>query len=65
MRADGGGVRRLTAFHREDWSPAWSPDGRSIAFLSNREGVDRVYVVAADGTGLRALGVAGGGHRSL
>jgi Tol biopolymer transport system component len=59
MPSTGGPARRLTAFHREDWAPRWSPDGRWIAFLSNREGVDRVYLVAPDGTGLRALGAAG------
>ena len=34
-----------------DGSPAWSPDGRSIAFASNRSGNDDIWVVAADGTG--------------
>ncbi|HLL84472.1 MAG TPA: hypothetical protein VK420_17540, partial [Longimicrobium sp.] len=50
-------ARRLTAFHRDDWSPRWSPDGRRIAFLSNREGSDRIYVMNADGSGTeRATG---------
>jgi Tol biopolymer transport system component len=55
MRADGSEPRRLTAFHRDDWAPRWSPDGRRIAFLSDRESADRVFVVAADGTGLQKL----------
>ena len=50
MPAAGGPARRLTAFHRDDWSPRWSPDGRRIAFLSNREGSDRIYVMNADGS---------------
>jgi dipeptidyl aminopeptidase/acylaminoacyl peptidase len=29
----------------------WSPDGRSIAFLSNRSGSMQLYVMNADGTG--------------
>ena len=55
MDADGGNVRRLTAFHKEDWAPRWSPDGRWIAFLSSREGRPRVFVVRPDGTGTRAV----------
>jgi dipeptidyl aminopeptidase/acylaminoacyl peptidase len=33
---DGMAVRQLTAGTSRDLSPRWSPDGRSIAFLSNR-----------------------------
>lgn len=32
-------------------SPAWSPDGRQIAFASSREGSLDIYVMAADGSG--------------
>ena len=31
--------------------PAVSPDGSRIAFVSNRDGVNDVYVISADGTG--------------
>ena len=48
----------MTAFHRDDWGPRWSPDGGTISFLSNREGADRVFLVAPDGTGLRKLNAA-------
>lgn len=34
--------------------PSWSPDGR-IAFSSDRDGNDEVYIAAADGTGLTRL----------
>src|ERR1700730_5446985 len=30
-------------------SPAWSPDGKTIAFLSSREGTSQVYVLSMDG----------------
>ncbi len=43
MNADGSGLRRLA---RNGGAPAWSPDGRTIAFLHNRE----VYIVKADGS---------------
>lgn len=38
----------------EGW-PSWSPDGKRVLFSSNRSGVMVIYVVNADGTGLRAL----------
>jgi TolB protein len=35
--------------------PAWSPDGRRIAFASPRSGTSHIYVMRADGTGTRQL----------
>ena len=61
-RADprGGSVQRLTAFHKDDWEPAVSPDGKTIAFLSDREGPARVFTMAADGTEQRRLSMRDG-----
>ena len=33
-----------------DWGPAWSSDGNSIVFTSNRSGNDDIWTAAADGT---------------
>jgi TolB protein len=37
------------------FNPDWSPDGNEIAFESTRDGKHAVYVVRADGSGLRKL----------
>ncbi len=55
MNADGSGQRRLTRSPGGDGSPAWSPDGRKIAFISHRDGNVEIYVMNADGSGQRRL----------
>ena len=45
-------LQRLTLGRFSDnLSPTFSPDGRRIAFVSNRPGLPQIYVMAADGTG--------------
>ena len=34
---------------------AWSPDGKSLAFDSNKDGDDEIYFINVDGTGLKQL----------
>jgi len=53
--ADGSGPRRLTAHPARDIEPRFSPDGRWIAFSSNRMGNQDVYVVAVGGGEPRQL----------
>ena len=55
MRVDGSDAVRLTTSPGSDVSPNWSPDGRSIAFASNRDGNYEIYVMNADGSDQRRL----------
>jgi Tol biopolymer transport system component len=55
MNADGSGIRKLTHSKRYNAEPAWSPDGRKIAFRSTRNGNRDIYVMNADGSGKRNL----------
>lgn len=64
MNADGSAVTRLTNSAGMDDFPAWSPDGKKIAFVSDRDGLGgAIYVMNADGTAvtrLTPLGAFGG-----
>src|SRR6266850_5615025 len=49
VEAIGGVARPVTMHTAHDVYPAFSPDGRSIAFSSNRHGSYDVFVVSAQG----------------
>jgi Tol biopolymer transport system component len=60
MRADGGDAVRVTADpglwgQSLETDPAWAPDGRRIAFVSDRDGNREIYVVGADGNAPRRM----------
>jgi Tol biopolymer transport system component len=58
MRADGSGIRQLTAGAQRDDHPSFSPDGRSIVFDRTTTGFDHyshIFRVKVDGSGLRQL----------
>ncbi len=46
-----GKGRAITSDSTPDAAPVWSPDGRSIAYVSVRENTNGIYRRAADGTG--------------
>jgi Tol biopolymer transport system component len=50
-----GKTARLTRDAGLDYNPAFSPDGKSVAFVSDRDGNAEVYVMNADGKGPRRL----------
>src|SRR5947209_3165993 len=47
--AQGGPARHLTMHEKHDYNPVFSPDGKSIAFSSNRHGSYDVYVIPIQG----------------
>ena len=58
MDADGGNQQRLTENRQYDWHPVWSPNGKRIAFYSDRKGDlenYEIYVMDADGGNLQNL----------
>lgn len=52
---DGSRLTQLTSGPEWDRAPDWSPNGNRIAFERGRESLDRIYVIGADGAGLRRL----------
>src|SRR5262245_13616729 len=46
-----GDLRQITDSPWRDKDPKYSPDGKWIAFISDRSGREEIYLIAADGTG--------------
>ena len=53
--ADGGGRRNLTHSPYDDQLPSVDPNGRTIAFVSDRSGYRAIWVIGVDGKGLRRV----------
>ena len=50
MRPDGSGFRQLTQGAFNELYPSWTPEGRRIAFESDRDGTYEIWVMNADGS---------------
>ena len=56
---EGGRATRITSGMAFDSQPRYAPDGESIAFVSDRDGSEAIWMAAADGSEPRKI--AGGG----
>jgi Tol biopolymer transport system component/predicted Ser/Thr protein kinase len=57
IRTDGTGERQITNDSARDRGPRWSPDGKRIAFFSDRvTGRYQVWAINPDGSDLQQLG---------
>lgn len=53
VSTSGGQPQQLITSDKNDFSPRWSADGKSLAFLSTREGAPQIFVAGADGSNPR------------
>jgi TolB protein len=59
INADGTGMLNLTNTQSVDEGfPAWSPDGKQIAFTTRRDGYNEIYVMPAPAAGAQAAAAA-------
>jgi TolB protein len=59
VNSDGTGFKALTDDASNNDYPAYSPDGSKIAFISDRTGVEQVWVMNADGSNPKQLSFSG------
>jgi dipeptidyl aminopeptidase/acylaminoacyl peptidase len=52
MKANGTGLERITDDPQGDYEPAWSPDGKRIAFTSTRADNYEIYIMDPSGMSL-------------
>jgi len=55
IKSDGSFLENLTNHPADDTNAALSPDGKKIAFVSQRDGNSEIYVMNSDGSGLERL----------
>jgi len=52
---EGGEAKQLTSGIAWDTEPRYCPDGRKLAFISDRAGGDNIWIMNVDGSGARAV----------
>lgn len=57
---DGNNAINLTKHHAWEGWPAWSPDGKTIAFAGNRNGAWQIFLANPDGSDIRLLAATEG-----
>ena len=63
MEAACGSSRKHAAETVNFGADSWSPDGKQIAFVSNRAGAYQIYMMNVDGTNTTAVThTTAGGH---
>ena len=66
MDPDGSQMTNLTQNPATDTNPIWSPDGKRIAFISDRRGgTGDIYVMNADGSGVKRIFPNTYGHQAV
>jgi Tol biopolymer transport system component/imidazolonepropionase-like amidohydrolase len=55
MPSTGGDANLLTGGPAYDVQPRFSPDGRKIAFTSDRDGIDNLWIMDIDGKNLKQI----------
>ena len=58
----GNFAKKLTKNPAIDTTPSYSPDGKYIAFASDREAGQQIYVMDVDGSSVKRISVAGGSY---
>ena len=48
---DEGDMRQITDSPARDKDPVYSPDGKWVAFISDRSGREEIYIISVDGSG--------------
>lgn len=55
LPTQGGKATRITSGMAFDGQPVWSPDGKTILFVSDRSGAENLWLMDADGGNLRQI----------
>ena len=55
MRPDGSRQRDVTRNPAADLNPSWAPNGQRLAFTSDRDDTNDIWVISSRGGGARSL----------